>query len=77
MDLYQCYCGFGSSNGAHEGDIINHIRGVHDVHVNTGHRHFAHCNDCPRRNGHGKTLGCMEDVIDHLNDVHGIDVFSF
>jgi hypothetical protein len=77
MCLYQCHCGFGSATGAYAVDIINHVRGCHYIDVRTGQCHFAHCNDCPRQNGHGKRLEDMDQVIEHLSDRHGIEIDPF
>jgi hypothetical protein len=71
MTKYTCDCGFGSSHGAHDKDIIDHVRGVHGIAVNLGNAHFAHCNDCERKNGHGRRLNSMEHVINHLEN-HGV-----
>ena len=79
MCLYECDCGFGSRYGAQEVDIINHVRGRdHSVKIGTGYFwHFANCSDCPHLNSQGKRLECMEDVIHHLLDVHGIEISQF
>ena len=80
MTLYQCgVCSFGSATGARAEDIINHIRGCHDVDVRTGYSHFAHCNEdcCLRTNGHGRRLHDMDKVIEHLLDKHGIEIEEF
>lgn len=79
MTLYQCGCGFGSTYGARAEDIINHVRGKHDVDVKTGHSHFAHCNEdyCLRTNGHGRRLHDMRMVIRHLSDRHYIEIEEF
>jgi hypothetical protein len=44
MTTHKCDCGFGSSHGAKEKDIVNHVRGMHGIDVKMGNAHFAHCN---------------------------------
>jgi hypothetical protein len=73
---YECSCGFGSRTGASAEHLIDHVRGCHDIDVKTGYRHFAHCNDCPRGNGHGRTLENMDEVIDHLEN-YGVSIYIF
>ena len=56
------------------GDLLNHISGKHCVEVKAGNIHFAHCNSCPRTNGHGRRLSSFEIVRDHLWNQHGIEI---
>ena len=57
--------------------IINHVRGYHGIDVKNGNSHYAHCNDCPRTNGHGRRLSSEEAVIDHLLEDHGVSISRF
>ena len=76
--LYCCGdCNYGTNKGAFDYAIIDHIRGKHRVDVVNGCSHSTYCNDCPRTNGHGRRLPCMESVIDHLSDRHNIDIHVF
>lgn len=72
VPLYCCDCGYGygSNHGALGENVIAHVFGKHGIDIKTGCLHFAHCNDCPRSNGHGRRLPSMQAVIDHLNDCH-------
>jgi hypothetical protein len=38
---------------------------------------LPNCGDCPRRNGHGRTLEDMDEVIDHLLESHGVVIYIF
>jgi len=56
----------GSVNGASEESIINHIRGTHNIDINKGNSHYAHCHDCEKSNGHGRRLSSFGNMLVHL-----------
>ena len=54
--------------------MLAHIRGQHDVEIRLGNCHFAHCNECERSNGHGRRLPSEYKLLQHLEDVHCIEI---
>ena len=71
--LFQCsYCDFGNASGASRNSLIHHIRGVHMIDARNSASGY-HCNDCTRSNGNGRRFDSFEDLIEHLDDVHGYD----
>mmetsp|Transcript_19431 Transcript_19431/g.29980 ORF Transcript_19431/g.29980 Transcript_19431/m.29980 type:complete len:83 (-) Transcript_19431:162-410(-) len=76
--LYQCeQCNFGTKHGATEESLVDHIRGCHCMDVHLGNAHYAHCNDCPRSNGHGRRFASFQHLLEHLSDVHGYECSEF
>lgn len=76
-DTYYCEaCGWCSRRGSNFHHLMSHVRVAHNVHVNLGynrrdpHWSFCWCNDCPRKNGHGKRLRNEEEVLKHLREEH-------
>ena len=73
--VYTCeLCDFHTTGSI--GDLLAHIRGFHNVNVNPGNIHYAHCNECERQNGHGRRLNSFKALQMHLEADHGIDILE-
>ena len=59
-----CECGWGKAGRSNVDSFVDHVRGRHSIDVKIGNIHFAHCNDCPRRNDHS--------LVSHLLTCHGL-----
>ena len=71
--LYKCFCGFGSSNGATDTSMTQHVKGCHDRDVGVSSSGFFYCNDCTNSRGYSKRFESFDDLLEHLEDNHYFD----
>ena len=74
---YNCTCWWGRRLGGDFEDFVFHLRGVHDLDINMGggaldNDDFVICGDDCNRRGWRLSMPCPENLLNHLQEKHGL-----